>query len=308
MEYAGNICKSNYHTSLWLTWWFKLLALAGIISAGVAFYNFRINVIKNQKIKLQQQVNEQTHQLIQSTNEEQKARKEAEQAIKEMEQKNKELEQFVYIASHDLQEPLRTTTSFVEILQRQYQGKLDEKADKYFNFIMDASDRMKTLIKDLLDYSRIGAQKEFVPVDCNVIVQGVLADLGNAINQAKAVITAEEFPVISGYTTEIKQLFQNLIINAIKFRKKDIAPQIKISVHDTSDQWQFSVEDNGIGIEEQHREKIFLIFQRLHTKVQYEGSGIGLAHSKKIVEIHGGRIWIESEPGNGTTFYFTIQK
>jgi len=229
-------------------------------------------------------------------------------ANKELRIKNKELEQFVYIASHDLQEPLRTTTSFVELLQLQYQGKLDERADKYFSFIMDSSTRMKTLIKDLLDYSRIGAKKEFVPVDCDVIIHEVLDDLGNAISQAQAVITTDQLPVITGYPTEIKQLFQNLIINAIKFRKKDVAPQITVSVASLEDHWQFAVKDNGIGIEEQHKEKVFMIFQRLHTKVAYEGSGIGLAHSKKIVEIHGGKIWIDSVFGEGTTFNFTISK
>lgn len=292
----------------WLTWWFRLLAFVSIIGCAIAFYKFRTNAINNQKIKLQQQVDEQTRQLIQSTCEEQKARKEAEHANKELEQKNKEMEQFVNIVSHDLQEPLRTTTSFVNLLQQQYKDKLDEKSDKYFNFITDASARMRTLIKDLLDYSRIGAQKKFVPVDCNVIIQEVLADLGNAIDEAHAIITTDELPVITGYRTEIKQLFQNLIINAIKFRKKDTVPGIKISAKNFDDYWQFSVKDNGIGIEEQYKEKIFLIFQRLHTRTAYEGSGIGLAHCKKIVEIHGGKIWLESIPEEGTTFYFTIQK
>ena len=229
-------------------------------------------------------------------------------ANKELRIKNKELEQFVYIASHDLQEPLRTTTSFVELLQLQYQGKLDERADKYFSFIMDSSTRMKTLIKDLLDYSRIGAKKELVEVDCDVVMKEVLADLGNAISNAQAIITTDHLPVITGYATEIKQLFQNLLINAIKFRKKDIAPQIQVYIKDLGEHWQFSVKDNGIGIEEQHKEKIFMIFQRLHTKTAYEGSGIGLAHTKKIVELHGGNIWIESTVGEGTTFHFTIQK
>ena len=236
------------------------------------------------------------------------ARQKTFEANEELQIKNRELEQFVYIASHDLQEPLRTTTSFINLLQRQYEGKFDEKADKYFNFITDASVRMKTLIKDLLEYSRIGAKKEFVTVDCNTVVREVLADLGNAINQANAHITAEQLPVITGYPTEMKQLFQNLVINAIKFRKKEVAPRIEITVQNTRDHWQFAVKDNGIGIEEQYKEKIFLIFQRLHTKTQYEGSGIGLAHTKKIVEIHGGKIWIESKLEEGTTFYFTISK
>lgn len=299
----------------WLTWWFEMLVAAAFITAIIAFNRVRFNLIKKQKILLQKKVSEQTQQLMLAASEERKARElaekakvQAENATREMMQKNKEIEQFVYIASHDLQEPLRTTTSFVELLQRQYQGKLDDKADKYLNFITDASNRMKTLIKDLLDYSRIGSKKELNKIDCNETLKAVLADVGNAINQANAVITYQSLPVISGYTTEIKQLFQNLIINAIKFRKKDVPPYIQVSATSLPAHWKFSVTDNGIGIAPEHKDKIFLIFQRLHTKSQYEGSGIGLAHAKKIVEIHGGEIWIESMPGEGTTFYFTISK
>lgn len=227
---------------------------------------------------------------------------------KELELKNKELEQFAYVASHDMQEPLRTTSSFVELLQRQYQGKLDEKADKYLAFIAQSSDRMKILIKDLLDYSRIGRKKEIMRVDCNLMLNEVVADLGKAISEANVKIKADELPVINGYPTEMKQLFQNLIMNAIKFSKKDIPPEINISVQEKGRYWEFAFSDNGIGIEEEHQERIFIIFQRLHTRNEYKGSGIGLAHCKKIVELHGGKIWIESKPGEGTTFYFTILK
>lgn len=299
----------------WLTWWFEMLVVAGFITGIVLFNRFRFKIIQKQKLILQKKVSEQTRQLVLSANEEKKAREaadkarlQAENANREMQQKNKEIEQFVYIASHDLQEPLRTTTSFVELLQRQYGGSLDEKADKYLNFITDASNRMKVLIKDLLDYSRIGAKKDLARIDCNLVMQAVLADLGNAISEANASIITDKLPVISGYSTEIKQLFQNLIINAIKFRKIDEPPRIQVSVSSKAEHWLFSIKDNGIGIAPEHREKIFLIFQRLHTKSQYEGSGIGLAHAKKIVEIHGGEIWPESTPGEGTTFYFTISK
>ena len=290
----------------WMTWWFRLAIVVCFAGGIIGFYRFRMNVIKTQKTKLQQQVQKQTRQLLKSTEEEQKSRKEAEQANIDLERKNKELEQFAYVASHDLQEPLRTTSSFVGLIQKQYKGQLDEKADKYLSFIAQSSDRMKVLIKDLLDYSRIGRKKELEEVDCNIMLNEVLADLGKAINETGAEITTEQLPVVNGYLTEIKQLFQNLIINAIKFREKTIPPQINISVQKISGYWQFAFKDNGIGIAKENNERIFIIFQRLHTRNEYSGSGIGLSHSKKIVELHKGKIWMESELGKGTTFYFTL--
>jgi two-component system, sensor histidine kinase len=272
--------------------------------------------------------------LILSTGEEQKARKEAENAHiqtdiankelkiknkeaenarietefanKELKVKNKELEQFVYVASHDLQEPLRTTSGFVKLIQEKYHGKLDEKADKYLDFISDASDRMRVLISDLMDFSRIGKKGSLEKIDCNTILKNTLADIMVAVKEAKADIQFTELPVIDGYPTEIKLLFQNLVINAIKFRKKDIIPVIRISAQKKEGFWEFAVSDNGIGIEQQHSERIFDIFQRLHTRKEYAGSGIGLAHCKKIVELHHGKILVESKRGEGSVFYFTI--
>ncbi len=226
----------------------------------------------------------------------------------ELEIKNKELEQFVYIASHDLQEPLRTIAGFAQLLQQQYKGTADDRTTKYFDFILQGSDRMKTLIKDLLDYSRIGKKGTREVVDCIKLVNDVTADLGSAISEANAEINFAGLPEINGYPTEIKQLFQNLIINAVKFRKPGVVPVVDISAEEMSDCWQFAVKDNGIGIDRKNSERVFVIFQRLHTRTEYEGSGIGLAHCKKIVELHGGKIWIESELGEGTTFNFTIQK
>jgi len=234
------------------------------------------------------------------------AREDANRANLELERKNKELEQFVYIASHDLREPLRTTSSFVELFQKQYKGHLDEKADRYLSFISQASERMGALINDLLDYSRISNKKELHEVDCNQLLADVLTELGTAVKETKADINACPLPVINGYSTSIKQLFQNLIANGIKFRKKDVAPQIQVSAQRCKGSWHFIFADNGIGIEEKHTERIFVIFQRLHTRSEYEGSGIGLAHCKKIVELHGGKIWVESTPGEGSTFHFTI--
>lgn len=225
---------------------------------------------------------------------------------KALERKNKELEQFAYVASHDLQEPLRTISSFVELFQKQYKGKLDEKADKYMEYIVQASSRMRVFITDLLEYSRIGSRQELKEIDCNIIMNEALNDLGAAIQETGADIKVEQLPVINGYQTEMKLLFQNLAANAIKFRQKNAHPQIKISAKKKRDSWQFSFSDNGIGIAKEHNERIFVIFQRLHTRNEYEGSGIGLSHCKKIVELHKGKIWLESEIGKGTTFYFTI--
>jgi two-component system, sensor histidine kinase len=257
---------------------------------------------------LEQKVKEQTIQLIHANKEEHKARLEADHANVELGKKNQELEQFVYIASHDLREPLRTTSGFVELLRKQYQGKLDEEADTYISFITKATGRMALLIDDLLDYSGTGNKKDFQTVDCNVVLQDVLFDLGTVLTETGVEITADQLPVIYAYPTGIKQLFQNLITNGIKFRKKNEVPKIRIGAEVNEDGWKFSFSDNGIGIEQQHAERIFVIFHRLHTRNEYEGSGIGLAHCRKIVDLHQGRIWVESEFGTGSTFYFTIHK
>ena len=292
----------------WATWWFRILAGAALIGTVLLIYKFRVRAIHAQKAFLEQQVHERTQSLALKTMEEQKARQQADEANKELEKKNKELEQFAYVASHDLQEPLRTTSSFVNILAQQYHGKLDDTADKYLAFITQATDRMRVLITDLLEYSRIGKQKKLIQVDCKEIVQEVVTDLGVAIAEAGATIRVDKLPVLNVYSTEIKQLFQNLIINAVKFRKKDVACEVRIDSEKIDGFWKFNVSDNGIGIDPRHSEKIFIIFQRLHTRNEYAGSGIGLSHCKKIVELHKGKIWVDSAPGQGTTFHFTIKE
>lgn len=222
--------------------------------------------------------------------------------------KNKELEQFAYVASHDLQEPLKTTSSFVNLLHRRYKGKLDEQADQYLNYISKASERMQTLIKDLLDYSLIGSKEKVEHIDCNKILEDVTASLQNCIKNTHAVIRYSPLPVINGYNEEIKDLFLHLMSNALKFKKPDVTPLIRIGAMNLDEHWQFFVQDNGIGIDEQYMERIFVIFQRLHNRSEYEGSSIGLSHCRKIVELHNGKIWLESSIGKGTTFYFTISK
>jgi signal transduction histidine kinase len=234
--------------------------------------------------------------------------KKVRQRTSEMESKNKELEQFAYVASHDLQEPLRTISGFVDLLQKEYREKLGGNGQIYLNYLSQASDRMKILIKDLLDYSRIGRERAAMPVDCDYLLEEVVADLGKSIRESNAKITFSDLPVLYAYPTELKLLFQNLIVNAIKFRHPHRIPEITISTVQENNGWKFTVSDNGIGIEKQNLERIFIIFQRLHNRTQYEGSGIGLAHCKKIVEFHNGAIWAESEPGIGSRFYFTVSK
>lgn len=292
----------------WKTWWFKVLVILIISGSAYAFYKIRIRTISKHKRLLEQKVEQRTKSLAAMTESERIARQEADRANEELEKKNIELEQFVYIASHDLREPLRTTSGFVNLLQKNYKGKLDEKADSYFAYILQAAERMKRLINDLLDYSRVGNNKEMEQLNCNIILEEVVTDLGVALNEAQANITADRLPMIMGYSTSLKQLFQNLTANAIKFRKKGVAPEIRIMAEEKEDAWQFSFADNGIGIEKKHTEKIFVIFQRLHNRQEYEGSGIGLAHCKKIVDLHNGKIWVESVPGEGSTFHFTIKK
>lgn len=238
-------------------------------------------------------------------------RKEAEEARKNyavLESRNKEMEEFAYIASHDLQEPLRTVSSFVELLNMDFGDQLPEDAKEYLKFIAGSTKRMSELIKGLLDFSRIGKQKSFEPVDCNEIMREALDDLGTSIKESNAKITVDRLPLILAFRTEMKQLFQNLLSNAIKFRKKDVAPVIHVAVSSLPGYWQFEVSDNGVGIEQRHFHKIFLLFQRLHNRGAYTGTGIGLSYCKKIVELHQGKIWVESVPGEGSRFFFTISK
>ncbi|MGG9971555.1 sensor histidine kinase [Ferruginibacter sp. SUN002] len=220
---------------------------------------------------------------------------------------NRELGQVAYIASHDLQEPLRTISNFVVLLQKQYEGKLGADADEYLAFISEGTLRMQLLVKDLLDYSRIGNDKKMVKIDCNKEVQNVLKGMTVYITENAATIDVGKLPVVDGYF-ELQYLFQNLIGNAIKYKKKDVDPIIKIEAKDNGKEWLFSVKDNGIGINKKYHQRIFTIFQKLHSDREYAGTGIGLAHCKKIAELHRGNIWLESEEGQGATFYFTIPK
>jgi light-regulated signal transduction histidine kinase (bacteriophytochrome) len=216
------------------------------------------------------------------------------------------LELFAYIASHDLQEPLRMVASYTQLLARRYKGKLDSAADEFIAYAVDGATRMQVLINDILAYSRVGTKgQEFRPTSCKTVFDEVLKGLQKTIGESNAEITCDYLPTVSADETQLGQLFQNLIINAIKF-KSNHSPRIHISAEENKKEWIFSVKDNGIGIDPQFAERIFVIFQRLHGRTEYPGTGIGLAISKKIVERHGGRIWMESELGKGSTFCFTI--
>lgn len=243
-------------------------------------------------------------------------RKKAEADIKEqsieLERSNQELAQFAYITSHDLQEPLRMISSYVELLVEYFQEqgiKQTEKSEKYIYYITDATKRMKILIKDVLDYSRLGKGTVTEAVNIKNLFDDLLIDLDGLVKDKGAQINIEsELPIINGHRTELIQLFQNLISNALKFTATGIKPEVTINAKDISDNtWQFSIKDNGIGIEEEYFEKIFVIFQRLHNRESYEGTGIGLAICKKIVEKHDGKIWVESKEGHGTTLYFILK-
>ena len=219
---------------------------------------------------------------------------------------NRELEQLVYIASHDLQEPLRTITNYVQLLEEEGQAVLTDDLRFYLERIVISTNRMKTLVKDLLDYSRLGRSLDVQAVDLNAVVREVLEDLEPLLRESQGTVELAPLPTLHGNPTELKRLFQNLISNALKYHVADRPPQVAISAVPVGMHWRFAVRDNGIGIEEKNLDKIFQLFQRLHSKKDYEGTGIGLAQVKKIVEAYQGDIEAESTPGEGTTFYFTL--
>jgi signal transduction histidine kinase len=224
----------------------------------------------------------------------------------ELTRSNSDLEQFAYVASHDLQEPLRMVASFTQLLAKRYQGRLDKDADEFIGFAVDGANRMQQLINDLLVYSRVGTRgKPPAPTDLGEVLGHAEANLHEIIKESGAAVTHGPLPIVNGDRVQLTQLFQNLLANAIKFRGQG-PPRIHVSAQAQEGDWLLAVQDNGIGIAPEQRERIFAIFQRLHHRSEYPGTGIGLAISKKIVERHGGRIWVESSPGLGATFYFNI--
>lgn len=239
---------------------------------------------------------------------EKKLRDENRKALQELARSNRDLEQFAYVASHDLQEPLRMVATYTQLLAERYQGKLDANADKYIHYAVDGAVRMQMLVQDLLTFSRVGRGGiEPKPVDVKEVVDGVLLNLQAAVEESGAQIGCESLPTVVADRLLLSQLFQNLIANGIKFRGP-ATPRIQVSAIQEEREWIFSVRDNGIGIAPEYAEMVFVIFKRLHTQAEYPGSGIGLAICKKIVEQHGGRIWLEAEEGPGCTFKFTLPR
>ncbi|MEU4804432.1 ATP-binding protein [Actinosynnema sp. NPDC023587] len=226
--------------------------------------------------------------------------------VEELRRSNSELEQFAYVASHDLQEPLRKVASFCQLLERRYSGQLDDRGEQYLRFAVDGAKRMQVLINDLLAFSRVGRMiREHVPVDLNETVAQVLDSYSEVIERTGATVAVPELPTVRGEASLLGGVFGNLIGNALKFHGEQ-PPEVRVGVERTGDLWTFTISDDGIGIEPEYAERIFVIFQRLHHKDAYPGTGIGLAMCRKIIEYHGGTIWLDTDSDAGTTFKFTL--
>lgn len=263
-----------------------------IVAVLCALHKKAIFEIKKSNEKLELKVKERTEEL--------------KKAVDQLKESNNELEQFAYVASHDLQEPLRMITAYITLLAKKYEGQLDPKADEYIGYVVDGSKRMQLLISDLLKYARLTTrQKPFELANFSKVVEDVIEDLQINIKETQASIKIDPLPQILADPTQIRQLFQNLITNAIKFHS-DLPPVIIISAQKDKNEWCFCISDNGIGMEPKYYERVFMMFQRLHDREKYPGTGIGLTVCKKIVERHGGRIWVESVLGKGSSFYFTM--
>ena len=271
------------------------------------------NAVKKSYTELESRVRERTAELTQSNEEliaEISHRKRVESALavqsQELLRSNRELQEFAYIASHDLREPLRTIASYAKLLQRRYEKQLDEKAGQFIHFMVEGATRMQNMIDDLLDYARIESSgKPFSQVDCAEVMKSVTNNLQVMIKERSAAVTAGDLPRVTGDFTQLVELLQNLIGNGIKFNKQS-CPAVHVSAQSNGREHIFSVQDNGIGIGQEYQERVFAIFQRMHSREEYEGTGIGLAVCKKIVQRHGGRIWLVSEPGKGSTFHFAL--
>jgi len=293
-------------SALWdaVWWWWHILRLF----AYVAALSFAITTYANNELRLRW-LNQQLTELNDTLEAKVKQRtQELERRTKELTRSNAELEQFAHVASHDLQEPLRMVQSFCDLLRLQYGDKLDEDAQTYIGFAVDGAERMSRLVNDLLAYSRVSTQgRPLTPTDANLACQQAIENLKVAIAENDARVDYEALPTVIGDHIQLVQLFQNLIGNAIKYRSSE-PPQVRISAESNREESAFCVADNGIGIEPKYHDKVFVIFQRLHGRDERSGMGLGLALCKKIVQRHGGRIWLDSQDGEGSRFHFTLKK
>jgi light-regulated signal transduction histidine kinase (bacteriophytochrome) len=230
-------------------------------------------------------------------------RQAAEEALR---RSNADLEQFAYVASHDLQEPLRMVSSYVQLFARRYAGQVDPQARKYIDYAVDGAKRMQSLINALLEYSRVGRREQPARVSAEAALAQALENLSSSIVEAGARVTSDPLPDVIVDGRQLVQVFQNLVGNAVKFRRPGVPPRVHVSARIDGDEVVLGVHDNGIGVDPRHADRIFVIFQRLHTRDEYSGTGIGLSIAKKVIDRAGGRIWLESEPGQGSTFYFTL--
>jgi signal transduction histidine kinase len=297
-------------TGTWLAAYFALQDGPDPVAAGgVALIGLLMAVRLGYSVALSRQLGERTRE--RDTLERAAAVAAATEAAlthraEELARSNAELEQFAYVASHDLQEPLRMVSSYTQLLAKRYRGKLDDDADEFIGYAVDGVTRMQQLINDLLTYSRAGRQDQpLVLIGAGDVLQSALANLSIALEESEATVTQDALPAVSADPSQLALVFQNLIANAIKFRG-DQPPVIHVGVERDGAFWRFFVRDNGIGMDSQYAERVFILFQRLHTRADYQGTGIGLAVCKKIIERHGGRIWVESQPGHGATFHFTL--
>lgn len=284
-----------------------------IVGLGIMF--FSLYMLRKRLFPLflmMEESNDMLSDMVTSRDEEIKAKEKQvlinEDLLLQMEDKNKQLNQFAYIASHDLQEPLRTVDNFIDIFEEEYKDKLDEEAGQYFGFIKGATSRMKDLITGLLNYSRLGKSGVKADVFLNELITNIKEDLSVRINERGVVITQDDLPEVNGYPVELRQLFMNLINNAIKFTPPERSPKIHIAYKELKSFHEFKIIDNGLGIKEEHIDKIFNMFTRLHSAKDYEGTGIGLAFCQKIIELHRGKISVTSTLGEGSTFKFTLKK
>ncbi|RMB59183.1 hypothetical protein EAX61_08990 [Dokdonia sinensis] len=284
-----------------------------IIGLGIMFFSlFMLRKRLFPLFLMMEESNDMLSDMVTSRDEEIKEKEKQvlinEDLLLQMEDKNKQLNQFAYIASHDLQEPLRTVDNFIDIFEEEYKDKLDEEAGQYFGFIKGATSRMKDLITGLLNYSRLGKSGVKADVFLNELITNIKEDLSVRINERGVVITQDDLPKVNGYPVELRQLFMNLINNAIKFTPPERSPKIHIAYKELKSFHEFKIIDNGLGIKEEHIDKIFNMFTRLHSAKDYEGTGIGLAFCQKIIELHRGKISVTSTLGEGSTFKFTLKK